>query len=652
MRLSEVRIRNYRSCRNITVHLEHLHAIIGANNSGKSSILRALDFFFNPSTKQIDEETFWNKDTTLIISIVALFVDLTEHESKELGPYLQPDGSFLVAREAVMEKAEGASAEERIHITQKYNKLVPKVEWLNESRINGKAITEWWKEKDKLFAKGESFQDFLGGGSKPTVDEWKTKAGEFSVKYLDPDDYEETWIDNPRGYAGVLKAALPFFVLVPAIRDVSEESKVGKTNPFGKLVYAVMDAVTSEKKQELKELLGNVARQLNRSEGGERLESINKMEARLNESIQKIFSECDLEIEFQTPTFEILMTSPRIYADDGLRTLIDNKGHGLQRAVIFSILRSYADLVTAVNPKNRRTLIFTVEEPELYMHPLAQRTIRKVFREIADGGDQVYFSTHSALLVDVAYFDEIIRTEGCISEKEGRKTVTCRIWQLPVQELVNDEVARHPHLSDKVSIQSIRDHYSNAYNPKRNEGFYAKRILLVEGPTEDFSLPVYAEAIGKPLDAIGVALVECGGKSSMDRHIRMFNELGIPCYVLIDYDKSSRDKDIVLKSKELLKMMDAPLEPPERFTSYEKIACFEEDWETEMKAEYSDYDDLKCQARGCLGSDSKPLIARYIARKMTEESPPRIPTFICEIIDRIEKISWTNSCLVKADCEK
>ena len=38
--------------------------------------------------------------------------------------------------------------------------------------------------------------------------------------------------------------------------------------------------------------------------------------------------------------------------------------------------------------------------------------IRRVLRTIADGGDQVLFTTHSPLMVDVEYFDEIVRIEG------------------------------------------------------------------------------------------------------------------------------------------------------------------------------------------------------------------------------------------------
>jgi putative ATP-dependent endonuclease of the OLD family len=84
MRLTHLRIRNFRSCRDVVLELGGLHAFVGANNSGKSSVLRALDFLFNPSSRSLNEESFWNKDTSLEIRVEAVFSELTEAERVSL----------------------------------------------------------------------------------------------------------------------------------------------------------------------------------------------------------------------------------------------------------------------------------------------------------------------------------------------------------------------------------------------------------------------------------------------------------------------------------------------------------------------------------------------------------------------------------------
>ena len=67
-----------------------------------------------------------------------------------------------------------------------------------------------------------------------------------------------------------------------------------------------------------------------------------------------------MEIEFQTPSLEVVLTSPRIFADDGFRNVVENKGHGLQRAIIFSIIRCYSELITGKGEQKKRTMILAV----------------------------------------------------------------------------------------------------------------------------------------------------------------------------------------------------------------------------------------------------------------------------------------------------
>src|SRR4030042_6073861 len=102
MKLTYLKIQNFRSCREISLEIGSMHAVVGANNAGKSAMLRALDFLFNPSTKSLNEESFWNKDTTLEIRVEAIFSDLTEKEREALGAYLKTDGTFHMARSARM----------------------------------------------------------------------------------------------------------------------------------------------------------------------------------------------------------------------------------------------------------------------------------------------------------------------------------------------------------------------------------------------------------------------------------------------------------------------------------------------------------------------------------------------------------------------
>jgi len=651
MRLSCVKILNFKSCRNVELSIDGLHALVGSNNAGKSNILHALDLLFNPSVKKLSEDSFWNKRTDLGIRVEAVFTELEEVEKQKLDPYLTSDGFFHIAREAKLNvtdsPSEPDSQEGRFSISQQYKKSIPNIEWLQNDQINGQRISEWWKNKDELTVNNHRFADYFSSQAKPTVGDWKEQAQKFINEHNNDIEFIERWIDNPQGYANVLKSSLPCFVMVPAVKDVADESKGTKSSPFGKLIYSIIDQISLSQRDQIKTLVNEITNQLNRNDQEVRIPIITQIEQELKNLLNDIFPDCDLEIQFETPSFEMLMSTPKIFIDDGLKNSVENKGHGLQRAVIFAILRRYADLVSVNDSGEKKKMIIAIEEPELYMHPQAQRTLRGVFKRIADSGDQVIYSTHSSLMVDVAYFDEIIRVENVKARCGSEDTNVSNAYQLTMYELVQDLIRRYP--STSPSDISIRDHYSNAYNPRRNEGFFATRIILVEGMTEEYSLPIYADSIGGcSFDPLGVSVVECGGKCSMDRLYRIFNELHIPCYIIIDYDYGNADASIVRKSKDLLKLTGENEDyHPTLFVS-DRIAFFPQTYEVYLRTILPDYDNLVVEACSVLGikSDgSKPLIGRFIARKMCSAGAPPIPEEFSNLIKKAVSVEWTSSCL-------
>jgi predicted ATP-dependent endonuclease of OLD family len=631
-----------------------MHALVGSNNSGKSCVLRALDFLFNPNSKSINEESFWNKDTALEIRVEALFSDLNETEKNALSGCLRTDSTFYMARSAKVgirgDEEDSDDGDNKIKIGQHYKKPIPGIDWLDESKITGKAIAEWWKNKDKLSVNGISFASEFSAETKkaPGVDEWKTQAKSFISSHASSIPMNDAWIDNPKGYANVLKGTLPFFILVPAVRDVTDEAKSAKSSPFGKLLSVIFDNVASDKKAKIESILADVSKQMNRVGGAERVPLISDTESSLNKLLHDLFDKCDLEIEFQAPTFETLLSTPKLYVDDGFRNSIENKGHGLQRAVIFTILRRYAEFMTTATKGKTRNFILAIEEPELYMHPQAQRTIRRVLRNIAESGNQVFFSTHSALLVNVEYFDEIIRLEKSQNRIDGVDKTESHAWQLTMTSMIDDIITRNPKLKGKVSERSMRDLYSNVYNPRRNEGFFASKVVLVEGNTEEYCLPVYADSItGYSFDPQNISVVECGGKSSMDRLYRIFNELHIPCYVLFDYDAGNPDTTIVDKSKELLNICGEPATEPSATFISDRVTCFKHTWETDLRLEIQNYNTITSQAQTELGNVGKPLIALFVARQLTKSTPSFVPPSIKLVLDKILAVQWSKSCLTQ-----
>ena len=64
-RIKSLVIENYRSIEHIQFSFEDMVAFVGPNNSGKTNILRAINWFLTPYAK-LDQEDFLNKEKSNI----------------------------------------------------------------------------------------------------------------------------------------------------------------------------------------------------------------------------------------------------------------------------------------------------------------------------------------------------------------------------------------------------------------------------------------------------------------------------------------------------------------------------------------------------------------------------------------------------------
>lgn len=529
----------------------------------------------------------------------------------------------------------------------------PRQEWLRESGVSGEAIRTWLADPGQLSFEGADFLGYLPS-KKPTLAQWK----EAIPRFLEADGERVEWVEeenaNIKGYANVLKGGLPEFILVPAVREVADETKVQKTNPFGRIINWVLRRISQQARQEIDGYLQRVRRLLNRTPEGGRLQQIEEVEQTINRVLNEQMA-CQLELEVAAPAIEdIFSGGTRVYVDDGFRTVLDLKGHGLQRSVIFAILRTYVEMQNRLRQEDQRPprpCIFALEEPEIYLHPQVQRATLDLFRALAQSGDQVVYSTHSPFFVDVAYFDQICVVRREAADGRPRSSVT----QLSVERVIADLRARWP--AAEPSAESIRERYSHVYDTGRNEGFFARKVIIGEGDSEQYALPIYAAALGLHFDRENISVIDAGGKGNIDRLFRVFNEFGIPCYIIFDYDgdKHAKDPELKRQAEELLQLLEDSPEQALKQVVHDRYCMFPQDFESALKAEVPDYTALEKDAAEQLGlrkDSGKPLRARFIAKQLVArgvregDAAKYIPATIRSIVERVRTIAWRGSILV------
>jgi putative ATP-dependent endonuclease of OLD family len=284
-----------------------------------------------------------------------------------------------------------------------------------------------------------------------------------------------------------------------------------------------------------------------------------------------------------------------------------------------------------------------------------KRATYNLLKEISEGNDQVIYTTHDSLFISVDNFDQIRLFRK--STEENPKTVS---HELSVQQIINHY---HNIYGREINDLSIRHRFQHLIDETKNEGFFAKKIILIEGETGKYSLPNYFKAKGFDIDTNRVSLINAGSVDTISYLLLLFNEFRIPCYVIFDGDKPDSPveeltgdyrKNAVNKSKrnkEILQMLghetteDLFFFPPTSINS--NYSIWEQDFEEEFHKKIENYDGIKAEAKELYSSDSKPLTARYFSEKICQ-TPETIDEKIDPLIEKITELEWTESIIDRA----
>ena len=97
MKIKSVRIKNFRSFKDETINFDNYTCFVGANGSGKSTILNALNVFFRQykdsktDLSKLTSEDFHHKNTDEPVKITVEFTELSDAAKDELSDYVRQD---------------------------------------------------------------------------------------------------------------------------------------------------------------------------------------------------------------------------------------------------------------------------------------------------------------------------------------------------------------------------------------------------------------------------------------------------------------------------------------------------------------------------------------------------------------------------------
>ncbi len=273
--------------------------------------------------------------------------------------------------------------------------------------------------------------------------------------------------------------------------------------------------------------------------------------------------------------------------------------------------------------------VLVIDEPEANLHPLAQRWLASRLNRLATPGLQVVVTTHSPHFVDLARPENLVM----VSKREAGAT---RVVQRSLNELSAELVARGAD-PDRTKPATIGSFYAASATTDIVSGLFARRCVLVEGPTEALALPELLRARGLDVLREGVAVVSVEGVGNIAKWYRLYTSLGVKCFCVFDTDGNKSGKeaaDLLAKRQDIAAALGVDGDPgAESAASGEHLrvgkgyATLNPNFEGAMKALFGDaWANLHEQAVAWVG-ESKPLRARYAAQRLDESDwfgPPAV----------------------------
>jgi len=497
MKLESVKLKNFRGYRTETIiPISDLTAFIGKNEAGKSTILEALEIFFNNNLVSCEKADLnidadnTNIEITCVFSAFPdeIIIDTDNPTTLQNEYLLNPENRLEIKK---VFSATTAKPKEKIFIVCNH----PSIENGNDLLILKRA--ELRQRADSLQISQDNYNRNVNSLMRGAI--WDS-LGELNLQetelLVDKEDTKKVY--------EALKNYLPIYALFQSDRQSKDDDKE-VTDPMKIAVQQALSELTAEI-EHIKTEVKNKA-----------LETANRTLAKLKEMSPELANE--LIPEFKTePKFDSQFKLT-INSDDGIP--INKRGSGIRRLILLSFFRAEAERIRAQHQGSQ--VIFAFEEPETSQHPDHQVMLINTFMELANtGNSQIILTTHTPALASLLPLESLR-----FIEKDGHDRIV---------ELGTDQV-----------FEKIADTLGILADPISKN---ARAILLLEGKSDVTFVNHTATQLknGGHIEHTFVdkkiALVPIGGFDNLKhwRTLRLAEQFNIPYCVLLDSDKGTNEE--------------------------------------------------------------------------------------------------------------
>lgn len=362
--ITKVRIENYRSIENMEVSLSGTNVIIGANNSGKSNFLRAINISLGQNRIVSSEDIHINNGEVLDESKCAI-IDLMIRPCDSHSNVVETFSDFWI----------GVFTEN----------------WITTGSVDG---------------------DYVGIR---TIIQYDALKNDYMIVHKQITDWGDSISNSTASRKKMFTGDMNMYIsayYMDAQRDVVEDIR-DKKSYFGRATSRIK--LPDDKTADIERQLNDINSQI--------VDSIPALKQTANSisSIAPTVGNPDGTIEIEPLARKIsdLHKGMDIFYRDGdaARLSVSQHGMGTRSWISFLTLGTYIEWekknLIEDDPEAESFVILTMEEPEAHLHPQAQQ---KLYSQISSFSGQKIISTHSPSIVSQADLGDLIHFE----KKQGK----------------------------------------------------------------------------------------------------------------------------------------------------------------------------------------------------------------------------------------
>lgn len=229
-------------------------------------------------------------------------------------------------------------------------------------------------------------------------------------------------------------------------------------------------------------------------------------------------------------------------------------GSGFQRHFIYSLIQLGAKYVPQKVSKKTKDFapslnLVLFEEPEAFLHPPQQEDLARNLIKVSEAADwQIVCSTHSAHFVsrNAMRIPAIIRArreKGIVSTFQIDEARWNNI--VDANHTIQQVAAKYPKVQQSMQADDLKPEMESVkyflwLNPDRAGMLFAQYVLLVEGPSETALINRLLDD-GKLALPQGTYVLDCLGKYNIHRFMNLLSGLGVFHAVLHDDDNNANE---------------------------------------------------------------------------------------------------------------